>query len=128
MHNFESEMGYGIEINLEEVIEIINNEKNLEILSTKLKLSIFDTRKLLKELQSKGLIKNYLLNQYLPWTEQEDVQLDIELSENLTIKEISEKHGRSVNSITSRIKRHEISKNEEKLINIIEQDLKNTNN
>lgn len=128
MYNFESEMGYGIEINLEEGIEIINNEKNLEILSTKLKLSIFDTRKLLKELQSKGLIKNYLLNQYLPWTEQEDVQLDIELSENLTIKEISEKHGRSVNSITSRIKRHEISKNEEKLINIIEQDLKNTNN
>ena len=128
MHNFESEMGSGIEISLEEVIEIINNEKNLEILSTKLKLSIFDTRKLLKELQSKGLIKNYLLNQYLPWTEQEDVQLDIELNENLTIKEISEKHGRSVNSITSRIKRHEISKNEEKLINIIEQDLKNTNN
>ena len=62
MHNFESEMDYGMEINLEEVIEIINNEKNLEILSTKFKLSIFDIRKLLKELQSKGLIKNYLLN------------------------------------------------------------------
>ena len=125
MYNFKSEIGYGIEINLEEGIEIINNEKNLEMLSIKLKLSIFDTRKLLKELQSKGLIKNYLLNQYLPWTEQEDAQLDIE---NLTIKEISEKHGRTVNSIMSRIKRHEISKNEEKLINIIEQDLKNTNN
>lgn len=128
MYNFKSEIGYGIEINLEEGIEIINNEKNLEMLSIKLKLSIFDTRKLLKELQSKGLIKNYLLNQYLPWTEQEDAQLDIELSENLTIKEISKKHGRTVNSIMSRIKRHEISKNEEKLINIIEQDLKNTNN
>ena len=50
MYNFESEMGYGIEIDLKEGIEIINNEKNLEILSTKLKLSIFDTRKLLKEL------------------------------------------------------------------------------
>ena len=58
MHNFESEMGYGIEINLEEVIEIINNEKNLEILSTKFKLFIFNIRKLLKELQSKGLKKN----------------------------------------------------------------------
>ena len=64
MYNFKSEIGYGIEINLEEGIEIINNEKNLEMLSIKLKLSIFDTRKLLKELQSKGLIKNYLLNQY----------------------------------------------------------------
>lgn len=128
MYNFKSEAGYEIEINLEETIEIINNEKNLEILSTKLKLSIFDTRKLIKELQSKGFVKNYLLNQYLPWTEQEDVQLDIELSENLIIKEISKTHGRSENSIISRIKRHEISKNEEKLICIIEQDLKNTNN
>lgn len=127
MYNFKSEKGYVIEINLEECIQIINNEKNLEILSTKLKLSIFDTRKLLIELQSKGHVKNYLLNQYLPWTEQEDIQLDIELSENLTIKEISKKHGRTVNSIMSRIKRHEISENEEKLINIIEQELKNTN-
>ena len=127
MYNFKSEIGYGIEINLEEGIEIINNEKNLEMLSIKLKLSIFDTRKLLKELQSKGLIKNYLLNQYLPWTEQEDAQLDIELSENLTIKEISKKHGRTVKSIMSRIKRHEISENEDKLIKIIEPASKNTN-
>ncbi len=127
MYNFKSEKCYVIEINLEECIQIINNEKNLEMLSTKLKLSIFDTRKLLIELQSKGHIKNYLLNQYLPWTEQEDIQLDIELSENLTIKEISKKHGRTVKSIMSRIKRHEISENEEKLINIIEQELKNTN-
>lgn len=127
MYNFKSEKGYVIEINLEECIQIINNEKNLEMLSTKLKLSIFDTRKLLIELQSKGHIKNYLLNQYLQWTEQEDIQLDIELSENLTIKEISKKHGRTVKSIMSRIKRHEISENEEKLINIIEQELKNTN-
>lgn len=127
MYNFKSEKCYVIEINLEECIQIINDEKNLEMLSTKLKLSIFDTRKLLIELQSKGHIKNYLLNQYLPWTEQEDIQLDIELSENLTIKEISKKHGRTVKSIMSRIKRHEISENEEKLINIIEQELKNTN-
>ena len=65
MYNFKSEKCYVIEINLEECIQIINNEKNLEMLSTKLKLSIFDTRKLLIELQSKGHIKNYLLNQLL---------------------------------------------------------------
>lgn len=29
MYNFKSEIGYGIEINLEEGIEIINNEKKL---------------------------------------------------------------------------------------------------
>ena len=77
---------------------------NLIFLSIKLNTTIETARNILEDLEKINKSNSYRLEQYNRWTAEEDQQLEREYKSNMSIKQISEIHGRTTGAIRSRLK------------------------
>ena len=104
MYSYKNNKGELVTITLEELISIANSNKNLINLSIKLNSSMETARSILEDLDKMNNSNLYRIEQYNKWTEEVDAQLEKEYRNNLTIKQISEIHGRTLGAIRSRLK------------------------
>lgn len=104
MYSYKNNDGELVTISLEKLISIANSNKNLIGLSIKLNTTMETARNILEELDKINNNSSFRLKQYNKWTEEEDIQLEKEYRSNMTIKQISEIHGRTVGAIRSRLK------------------------
>ena len=104
MYSYKNKNNELISISEDELISIANNNNNLISLSIKLNTTVETARIILEELKKINANNSYKLEQYNRWTEEEDQQLEKEYRTNMSIKQISEIHGRTMGAIKSRLK------------------------
>jgi hypothetical protein len=93
-----------ISIPLETLLSIVNSNKNLISLSIQLNTTVETARSILEDLEKMNGSSFYRLEQYKRWPYEEDKQLEEEYKNNMSIKQISEIHGRTTGAIISRLK------------------------
>jgi len=59
----------------------------------------------------------WMSSAYEPWTHEEDEQLKEEMKKGMSVKEMSEKHGRTPGAISSRMKRVFVEEIHQPLLN-----------
>ena len=102
MLNYINNNGEHVTLSYEEFKNIADKYKNLQELSVKLNTSKENVRKFLEKVTSKNQKETYRLQQYSPWSKEEDTQLKEEYKKNLSIKDISVLHGRYRNDSRNR--------------------------
>lgn len=125
MYSYKNKNDELVSLSLEELTSIANSNKNLISLSIKLNSTVETARIILEELEKINENNSYRLEQYNKWTDEEDQQLEKEYKSNMSIKQISEIHGRTTGAIRARLKHKNLYITNTDITNITEKEKNN---
>lgn len=108
MYSYLNKQNNFVNISINDLKKSAISCKNIINLSIMLNTSVEITKCLLKKLKEDDSSFDYKFEQYSKWTSEEDIQLEQEFRNNLSIRQISNLHGRTPGSIRARLKHKKI--------------------